>query len=125
MSLTLAFRSRQLQESRNILHLRSLSSTPGEPHPLACDSKVLEHVVGFHDSGITYNITISGDYVAVLINTRDAGENELVVWNWHTGEKMIVGCPPSYQDRMMNEGDRFLSVMRSRLIHFFPTNTCC
>ncbi|KAH6916880.1 hypothetical protein BKA70DRAFT_1250852 [Coprinopsis sp. MPI-PUGE-AT-0042] len=82
--------SHSQQETTHTLHLMSLESAPGEPHPLAHDDKTLQHVIDFRDLGLSYIISISGEYVALLISTRHSGENEFIIWNWRTGEKKLV-----------------------------------
>jgi hypothetical protein len=69
----------------------------GEPHKLACNPAVLKH----KPEGIRFSfaIQISGDYIGILFISSDEHDNQLIVWNWHTGEREMVGTIVSIKDR--------------------------
>ena len=76
------------------VRLHSLST--GEEHRLARDNATLEHLPAVPRVRWLQSIRISGDYLGILfINQDNDGDddddgNELVVWNWKTGVKILV-----------------------------------
>lgn len=65
------------------IHIRTLSN--GERYP-AAQRAVISHVQ--NDNNWWYAIQVYGRYVAVMLLSEEV--NELVVWNWMTGEKQKV-----------------------------------
>lgn len=72
------------------VHLLSLKKTPGAPHPLAKGGDVLSFTQGFVDPQMSFVIQVSGDFLGILSATVQAGQNELIIWNWKTGERRTV-----------------------------------
>ena len=76
------------------VRLHSLST--GEEHRLARYNATLEHLPAVPRVRWLQSIRISGDYLGILfINQDNDGDddddgNELVVWNWKTGVKILV-----------------------------------
>jgi hypothetical protein len=77
------------------MHLRAMST--GEPHPLAPKLAVLSHLQRFRDSAASYTIQVSADHVGVLFHRVEAGENELIVWDWKSGHIEVVRISGSYR----------------------------
>lgn len=91
--LILFFRNAETKENVNRLHLLSLEKNPGTPHPLAPPNAVLSHVktgAQIHQHGVSYTITISGDFIGLLVNFIGVAQNEFLVWNWKTGRLNLV-----------------------------------
>jgi hypothetical protein len=73
-----------------------LEKAPGNPHPSAKGGHILSMTQDFIDPELSFTIQVSGDFLGIQTNTVQAGQNELVVWNWKTGErKMVTVCPTS------------------------------
>lgn len=70
------------------IHLRSLST--GKVHPLATKLPVLVHDVDLRTANLTFTIQIHSDRVAVHFISHGMAPSELVVWNWKTGETLLV-----------------------------------
>ena len=72
---------------KHSIHLRSL--TDGKPHPLAPDAPVLYHPQVTRGLGrLSYTIQVSGTFIAIHFCSDD--DNELVIWDWMTGELQVV-----------------------------------
>jgi hypothetical protein len=69
-------------------HLLCLKT--GAVHPLAPDPPVLSHEQQAEDNELSYSIQISDDYMGILFHSVRVGENELVIWNWKTGDINLV-----------------------------------
>ncbi|KAK7059119.1 Amino-acid acetyltransferase, mitochondrial [Paramarasmius palmivorus] len=67
-------------------HLRTMSKCT--KHPLARES-VLMHTQKVPDIQLSYSIQVSGDNLGILFNSVEAGENELIIWDWKTGTKKL------------------------------------
>ena len=67
----------------------------GEPHPSAEEIKVLTHKrhpgVANDDDTTPCHIYICGDTLAILFGDHDADNTEVVIWNWKTGQVLLVG----------------------------------
>ena len=64
----------------------------GEPHPLASGSRVLMHEQQWRDH-TSYSIQTCGDTLGVMhvmSDGRDFNETEVVLWNWKTGQVLVV-----------------------------------
>lgn len=59
-------------------------------HPLATESPVLVHDVDPHTANLTFTVQIHSDRVAVHFISHGMAPSELVVWNWKTGETLLV-----------------------------------
>ncbi|KDQ30956.1 hypothetical protein PLEOSDRAFT_1075174 [Pleurotus ostreatus PC15] len=71
------------------VHLKSL--TTGKPHPLAPNSGVLSFTKVGRDLPVSLTVQISGTQLAILFHSlAEDAENELVIWNWHTGERQSL-----------------------------------
>lgn len=68
----------------HLLRIRFLDSENGNPHPLAQRPTIEPNTMG------SRQLDISGDYVGVLTDSQYFWEPELRVWNWKTGELMLV-----------------------------------
>lgn len=68
------------------IHLRSLST--GATHPATVDPAYVSH----RPEGASHSFAIQscGDYVGVLFTSLDDSRNELVIWNWKTGDRKLV-----------------------------------
>lgn len=64
-------------------HLYTMST--GQIHPLAPSPAVVCHPQAVPDPGLYYSVQVSGDHIAILLNSVNAGENELIVWEWKSG----------------------------------------
>ena len=73
------------------IHIRSL--TTGKVHPLAIKSPVLVHDVDLRTANLTFMIQIHSDRLAVHFISHGIAPSELVVWNWKTGERLLVRQP--------------------------------
>ncbi|KAK2461640.1 hypothetical protein APHAL10511_006103 [Amanita phalloides] len=65
------------------IHLRALST--GQIHPLGSGSRVLSHEQQWRDH-VTYSIQTCGDTLAILLDSHEFNETEVVLWNWKTGQ---------------------------------------
>ncbi len=71
-------------------HIRTIST--GQKHPLAKNPKVSVKLdIISRDAVSTFAIQISGDYFGVFFNDAQGDGGFLVIWNWKTGEKEMVG----------------------------------
>ena len=70
------------------IHIRSL--TTGKVHPLATESPVLVHDVDLRTANLTFMVQIHSDRLAVHFISHGMAPSELVVWNWKTGETLLV-----------------------------------
>ncbi|EIN14093.1 hypothetical protein PUNSTDRAFT_41419 [Punctularia strigosozonata HHB-11173 SS5] len=73
------------------VHFRTMSTGKKHPHALS-ESKVSHRLGVIPDFGVSYELAVYGDYVAVQFRAPRRGSSwitrspsELVVWNWKTG----------------------------------------
>lgn len=72
------------------IHLRTISE--GKAHPASTKSALLEYQNPSHSN--SYMIQPSGDLLGIVFETHD--KNHLVVWNWKTGERLLVSTRTTY-----------------------------
>lgn len=71
------------------VHLRSIWN--GDAHPCAADSTLYHDLtVPHYDRIFTFDIQIHGALLVILIRPFPGDLNELVIWNWESGRKLLV-----------------------------------
>ena len=83
-----------------LLHLET-----GKPHPSAAVSVLVQTLTATRSQGWSFAMSVTGPYLAVLFQNFTADydaedwatrtdwnsqEDSLVVWNWHSGSRMMV-----------------------------------
>ena len=77
----------------------------GEPHPSAAVPVLIQNLTAKRSEGWSFAMSVTGPYLAVLFQNFTADydaedwatrtdfneqEDTLVLWNWHSGERMMV-----------------------------------
>lgn len=75
-----------------VIHLRTLSSANGDPHPCAREAQLSIDEVKNYDMEWSYTIQIQGAFLGILLVPpaldyfeEAEGEPRLIIWNWRTG----------------------------------------
>ena len=91
---------RQPVFSAALLHMDT-----GKPHPSATIPVLVQSLTAKRSEGWSFAMSVAGPYLAILFQNFTADynaedwytrtdwneqEDTLVVWNWHTGERMMV-----------------------------------
>ncbi|KAI0271411.1 hypothetical protein BC834DRAFT_441182 [Gloeopeniophorella convolvens] len=79
-------------DAPRLCRIRLCTLSTGKGHPLAAKAATLEYsrAASENPQGLwSYSIRISGNYVGVLFLDHHDDDNDLVVWDWTTGDIMM------------------------------------
>jgi len=71
----------------------------GAPHPMAPNPPIISYPQTVQDTQLSYTIQISAQHLGILFNSAEAGENELVVWEWTSGTTEVVSMENALSQR--------------------------
>lgn len=105
--ITVVFRSPQTPHATFRFHLKTLSD--GGRHPLSPTGGAVV-CQKLHRVGVSFTLQVSGQYLGVLVHDMtgpEGSENELLIWNWTSGELKTVGSQANYHVHGIQHSVRF------------------